>query len=93
MMRRCLRCFREFYLHKPHFHTCPICWRPEPAFGLQQRVVQLERENGQLRKFASEKFIRSLLQLAHPDRHGGSALAGEITRTLLEMRGVLCETR
>ena len=97
MMRRCLKCFRTFSPRKNFYHTCPNCWTPAaeataPA-GLVHRVEQLERENGQLRKFASEKFIRSLLQLAHPDRHGDSALACEVTRTLLEMRGVLCETR
>lgn len=30
--------------------------------------------------------VRQLLQLAHPDRHGGSALANEITTWLLEIK-------
>lgn len=30
--------------------------------------------------------LRQLLQLAHPDRHGGSALAGEVTVWLLSLR-------
>lgn len=31
--------------------------------------------------------IRQLLQLCHPDRHAGSALAGEVTAWLLSLRG------
>jgi len=30
--------------------------------------------------------IRQLLQLVHPDKHAGSALAGEITAWLLSLR-------
>lgn len=34
----------------------------------------------------SEKRIKALLKLAHPDRHGGSTLATEVTKWLLKLR-------
>lgn len=30
--------------------------------------------------------VRQLLQLTHPDKHAGSALANEVTRWLLDLR-------
>jgi hypothetical protein len=33
--------------------------------------------------------IRQLLQLTHPDRHGGSSLANEVTAWLLDLRRAL----
>jgi len=34
-------------------------------------------------------LLRKLLQLCHPDKHGGSELANNVTKTLLEMKGRL----
>ena len=92
MIRRCLQCFREFSPKKSHFHTCPGCWTPDLARP-SNRAEQLERENVRLRAFVNPAFVRNLVQLGHPDRHGGSALATEVTSALLEIRGALCQTR
>lgn len=68
--------------------------------ALQRRVRELERECDRLedalyevRRISASNidlaFCRLLLQLVHPDRHGGSQAANEATRRLLELRNKL----
>lgn len=68
-----------------------------PQSILAQRVHTLEAENRSLRsalaaaeqralKPFDARAVRFLLQLAHPDRHGNSPIANEVTRALLELR-------
>ena len=56
---------------------------------------RLRLENERLRSLADRPkialdamTIRQLLQVCHPDKNGGSALATEVTKKLLQMRAV-----
>lgn len=57
---------------------CLPCWRgTKSASAAPQPAAAPVLDAGRLRQ---------LLQLCHPDRHGGSALAGEVTAWLLDLR-------
>ena len=49
----------------------------------KQYCELLDRKNGDR---LDEDFIRRLLMLCHPDKHGGSSLSTQVTQKLLEMR-------
>ena len=64
---------------------------------LKARVAELEVENMRLRMTAGSRqtatgaipndVIRLLIQLAHPDRHGGSQASQKATQWLLSQKG------
>ena len=69
--------------------------------GLSDRIRHLQTENAALTTLlrlgprsapasgATQDFVRALTQLAaqvHPDRHGGAALATELTQAVLKVR-------
>lgn len=54
---------------------------------LQVRIGRLQAELAGERRLALDlPLLRSMLQLAHPDKHGGSALSEQVTQRLLSMR-------
>jgi hypothetical protein len=58
---------------------CIRCWRK--AKGLHSTPAPPEAASP-----IDATRLRQLIQLAHPDRHGGSALANEVTAWLLSLR-------
>jgi hypothetical protein len=54
---------------------------------LRSENFRLQRERPKTVADFDPAFIRQLLMLTHPDRHGNSDLANADTRKLLEMRG------
>jgi len=78
--------------------TCPRCSNTkQPAFALCWKCnnddrLEAEYERGykdgqhDAGPRLDQARIRQLLQLAHPDKHGGSEAATEATRWLLEKR-------
>jgi hypothetical protein len=81
----CLDCGRGF--SRPAGETwrvrCVPCWRK--VKGIEPYVVlpPAQAELGE--------HLRALLQLCHPDKHGGSALSNEVTAWLLRVREELAE--
>jgi hypothetical protein len=63
---------------------------------VHERLAQLMQENQYLRMeiraaqtptFISDKRVRQLLQLCHPDKHNNSETSNDVTRWLLSLRG------
>lgn len=51
---------------------------------------QQQQERGYHGRFTSpvldKDFLRKLIMLCHPDKHGGSAMSNEVTKQLLQMK-------
>ncbi len=58
---------------------CLPCWRRTKAVADPLRTAPTVQELDRQR-------VRQLLQLCHPDRHGGSPLAQTITQWLLQLK-------
>lgn len=100
MMRACRRCGQAFQPIRPHFHSCWACWSADNSAAPPPAASAVLRENERLRcevdrlrvlaaqpKVALDAVtIRQIIQMCHPDRNGGSALATTITQKLLKMR-------
>jgi hypothetical protein len=67
-----------------------LCWR---CANDDQLKAEYERGYDDGQRDAGPRLdqarIRQLLQLAHPDKHNGSAAANDATRWLLEKRDAL----
>lgn len=82
MIDHCLTCHGPFTrdFDQTWKRLCLPCWRrakgaaPSPAAAATPSAP-LEPSR-----------IRQLLQLVHPDKHAGSALANEVTQWLLDLR-------
>lgn len=61
---------------------CEPCWRA----GRKTHRPSLPPATHATASPIDPARLRQLLQLCHPDRHGGSALACDITQWLLSMR-------
>lgn len=87
---RCDRC-RSPFMREPgaRFKTmCPTCFKAERDRAAFERGYEAGRAEA-LRQAPSAvpaDRLRALLQLAHPDRHGGSRLALETTQWLLDCK-------
>jgi hypothetical protein len=80
-----------------YMRLCRPCYaaskRRETA-DLHDEIVRLRGEVARLRLQApavaaaalEPTMLRRLLQLCHPDKHGGSTMAGEVTAWLLALR-------
>lgn len=79
--RLCLDCWRTQKADQRrtrHGVGCARCYALGKAEGAAQASPALDKTR-----------LRELLQLAHPDRHDGSALAQRVTRWLIEQREAL----
>lgn len=97
---KCPRCKLRFVSNHPSHRICLPCWKRERDYDLtradhalmdlQYVLLEFEAElagwSRQGRAALSQDRIRDLIQLCHPDRHGGSEKANETTKWLLEIR-------
>ena len=68
----------------------------ERAWKLNRKTIELTRELASLRRNAATldvDKVRPLLQLCHPDRYGGSALATRVSQWLLDQKRRLEEAQ
>lgn len=94
--RRCLDCWRRSKTTEKASTPDPYAsgYAAGRAEGLAERMAAHQRgfEAGRAHGRAEavgavdKTRVRQLLQLVHPDRHGGSALANEVTVWLLALR-------
>ena len=88
-MRRCLACSEPLPGGIPaHWRMHATCWlerygmqAPAPAPITAARAAEVLELDGDM--------VRTLIHLAHPDRHDGSAAATRATQWLLSLRGKL----
>jgi hypothetical protein len=93
-MKRCEHCGEWFAPRYPKLKLCFSCFRKrERALAeydsLLWELRLLRDENARLRTKAGAvpaDMIGKLIRLCHPDKHGGSAMANDVTRWLLEQR-------
>lgn len=95
-MNKCTHCGNWFTSRYPNARLCLSCWKKrEHAFaqwdGLQSYIRLLEAELETANEMETEPAIpppmlSKLIRLCHPDRHGNSPMANEVTRWLLEQR-------
>ena len=87
----CADCGKTFYVPPADDWktVCRFCWREEMSARVELQLLKAQLLNqprlGGPRGLDLKRW-RQLLQLCHPDRHGGSAAATEATRWLLEIR-------
>ena len=86
-MPSCLACGKR--VAEDWRKLCPKCWVDQERAQVNEvarlkRVVQMRE--GAYSDIPSDR-LRALIQHCHPDKHGGSPAAGEITGWLLKMRG------
>jgi hypothetical protein len=92
VVKYCQRCGAQFVPKFPTAKLCYHCWlEREQAL---ERVDLLEQEVATLRAALAKAqpapaiprdMRRLLVQLCHPDRHGGSEAANKATRWLLSL--------
>lgn len=94
-MTACVDCGAPFYrgADEDWKVRCVPCWRRHKGLRAD-RLAELLAENDRLREHAviSAELaaqLPRLLQLCHPDRHGGSPASVTATQWLLERRRVL----
>jgi hypothetical protein len=95
----CTDCGKSFYVAPEHSwkSVCRFCYKHE--LRASDEVARLAAENARLRRDLEAARLgkrmplgfdrarwRQLVQLAHPDRHKGSAAATDATRWLLTVR-------
>lgn len=68
---------------------CLPCWRRNKARTESARYETRNAAPESVGAVLDAGRIRQLLQLTHPDRHGGSELAHEVTTWLLQQRAQL----
>ncbi|WP_201216138.1 hypothetical protein [Halochromatium roseum] len=98
-MKQCTHCGDWFVPKFSNANLCYSCWQKrEVAFHSYDRLIdelhELRAENADLKtrslaplRSIPPELIPKLIRLCHPDRHGGSAIANDVTRWLLEQRG------
>jgi hypothetical protein len=82
--RNCRECGRSFTPKKAYYHTCSRCYFD----GGEHSERRAEPGPHSADPIATElsAHLPLLIQLAHPDRHGGSQAATRATQWLLAMR-------
>lgn len=88
----CVRCGSPFLRQRGETwkRQCAVCWQSQRATDAFLRGFEAGRAEA-LRDAPGAippERLRALLQLVHPDRHGGSALATNTTAWLLTQRRV-----
>ena len=104
MSRYCTSCDVRLPADAPSYvKLCKPCFALSKRLEVQQLHHQIERLEDEVRRLraiaarpapaAPSPFdlarLRQLLQLCHPDRHGGSDLAHRTTSWLLDLRRTL----
>ena len=92
--RRCNVCDSFFLPRQGLEKTCFPCWRDKKTradFAERVRIVRVDvpvlRVDPRLPDVDNwQTMLMRLIKLAHPDRHGGSQEANDVTRWLLEER-------
>ena len=89
--RRCTDCGGSLFGLPNYARLCKPCFiagKQREHDGLVEVVQQLRAEIERLRATPTldPQTMRKLLQLCHPDKHNGSAIANEVTTMLLSMR-------
>lgn len=94
----CPCCNLRFVDHDGRYKVCIVCWKRRKGYRLtlgddafrDLQFVLFEHESYLSGRDTppklSQERIRDLLRLCHPDKHGGSERATELTKWLLEMR-------
>lgn len=77
----CKRCYAkkmkaEEYAGKPHKNEYERLWREAI-----ERLRQQSQES-----IINDDLLRRLIMLCHPDKHGGSVVAEDVTKQLLSIR-------
>lgn len=96
-MKKCNHCGQTFAPRFPAAKLCTRCWRKrEQALSEYDQMIQenarLADEIERLRRYprglsrVPDDLLPKLIRLCHPDRHGGSKAANEVTSWLLEQR-------
>ncbi len=76
----CPTCGRRYFKDQPWKRTCTRCYfASKGTFSIDVPTIPP----------IDATMLRRLLQLCHPDRHGGSEAATVATQFLLELRGKL----
>lgn len=94
-MRCCQECGGLLPYDSPRYVTmhkaCFAAVKRRELSDLRDEVAGLRIEVSRLRGRSAldAATLRRLLQLCHPDRHGGSALATETTAWLLDQRRMI----
>src|SRR4051812_5291292 len=89
-MRQCPSCL-AFYAPLGTWQTiCRRCYgesrkRENERLRIDNDRLRSELADAKVSPFEPE-FVRQLIQLTHPDKHGGSDLAQAVTKRLLEMK-------
>ena len=94
MERYCVRCGEPFYAVEAWKRECFECWkaRKNCEETAREKIARLERELANVRHQAPaasaipQDLLRSMIQLCHPDRHGGKESAQRVTAWLLKQR-------
>ncbi|HEX6826432.1 MAG TPA: hypothetical protein VF077_08965 [Nitrospiraceae bacterium] len=94
--KRCAECGQPFLAKAHYYYLCWDCWegneynrmnKPQLVEEVSRLAKELTRlRNGHAPAALDQTLLRRLIQLCHPDKHGNSPLANEVTQRLLEMR-------
>jgi hypothetical protein len=75
-MKFCNQCHQPFFANEPWKKLCIDCWK-------RSRNIQPKATPG----LAIEpELLKKLIYLAHPDKHGQSALSTEVSKALLTLK-------
>lgn len=89
--RACRSCGTSLLGSPAHHRVCKACYararREQDIQAAYARGFQAGRLVAPALPRLEPTRLRQLLQLCHPDRHGGSRAATEATQWLLEQRG------
>lgn len=92
--KTCPRCGCGFWADEPWKRICLDCWLEERYPGRRQKRQQTRSEgedfsrNSNANRAGSipDEMLRRLIQLCHPDKHGGSEAATKATTFLLQLK-------
>lgn len=83
MLVRCADCSKEFVAKERWMVRCYPCWQKrskpsKPSAAVQDKFDKIFDE--------VKRNVRELIQLCHPDKHGGSELSHKMTKMLLQIK-------
>lgn len=88
--RQCKQCGEYFHADQDWKHICIGCFkdnkRKEREREAGQQKYNQHRQYSPPAKAIPPDMLRILIMLAHPDKHGGKAIATQATQWLLAQR-------